>query len=64
MGKSTLYNIKNMENTTQIGILCFGIDSMVLIFVLLCARVVYNFAAFIRSINLDDDEAVPEVKRR
>ena len=53
-----------MENTTQIGILCFGIDFMVLIFVLLCARVVYNFEAFIRSINLDDDQAVPEVKRR
>ena len=39
-----------MKNIIQIGVLCFGIQFKVLIFVLVCdkARVVYNFVAFIR----------------
>ena len=39
-----------MKNTTQIGILCLGIQFKVVIFVLICdkARVVYNLIAFIK----------------
>ena len=42
--------MKDVENSTKIGILCFGIQFRVLIFVLVCdkPRVVYNFVAFIR----------------